>query len=248
MMRIVAILFTLIMLSQNALACPVNSRQEKALYQVVNDLFAGEGTLNTDLELFATEGIQYIENDTLWGQASDEFSIEMTYAGSRDATALGVMDDDGYHALIDLAPYEKCAFVVHDNVAYSLAEEDENGFMWVHGVGNGNWGTNIFSDADYNYGQHDLFMAFRISDSQWLDHYYGVYADVYGGQDLERMEELWLIAFDGGDKRWGDFNDLVAVASWASESTMVATPIPGSVVLLAGGCVGLFGLRRRKVV
>jgi hypothetical protein len=180
-----------------------------------------------------------VEADEWWGRKGDQFQIEMTITGSRHQKALGILQNDAYQEVIDFGTYPGSPIQFHENVSFTV--ESDSGFMWVDTIGTCGWGAKIYSNADYNFGELDLFSAYSLTDSPLMK-----FRDKhYGEASTDAWDDLYLLAFNGMGHSWGKGFDLLAVVSrTAGDGSPVATPVPAAVILLASGCSGLAVWRR----
>ena len=222
MIRLITIVLSVLMLSSHAHACLSMPQDGRDLSQQWTRYIDDKGIVPGHWRMLTQiDGVQKIDTDSWWGETGDQFQVELTYTGRSYRNALGVFMDNEYREITET-----------DNIIDVLSPE---GFMWVYSAENCGRRVNIYSDPEYNYGQKDLFSAYSITNEQLLDYYH----TLYGEDQSEPHDQLWLIAFHG----WWRYRvkDIAALAVISSSSTSgedppVATPLPASVLLLAGGC------------
>ena len=245
MIRIFSFIITfMLFLSTSSQACMYGAQGGPDLYQVFNRMFFDyneSAAFNSDIELLnSSYFISDDSRDQVWGQKGQVFNVDLTYTSGGSRQSLGYMESGSYHELLGASDIGRHGYEVQTDATITV--ESNDGFMWVDAASRNGWGTKIFSDPDFNYGEKDLFLAFAITDGDMLDHV----CDRFGLETFDDLDRVWLIAFDGIDRRNGNFTDLVAlVHDPLGNQNPLPTPVPASLLLLASGCTGLF-LKRRK--
>ena len=97
-----------------------------------------------------------------------------------------------------------------------------------------------YSDQAANpFGGEDHFLAFSIQDQNLLD----VYNSRFGTSYDAKLDQVWMLAFEGLNLGDADYTDLVAVVSRPSDLNPV--PLPGTVLLFGSAVAGLAAAYRR---